>query len=349
VRPGVRLLWEADGLLALVPQLRATGFVSNLPRLREQIAAMLRDFQARASRDGFEAGRIEQASEVLAALIDQVATSMPWGAELGWRSLAAVAPGGAARAPASPAARLSELTRASLSDAGMRELIGVALALGFDGRMSGADGAQIDQVRSQLAAAEPKAQPRDGLVLSGAAAAIERGHALVSWLPLWVTSLAVAAALAVLFFALELSLAAKSDRLYARILALRAPAAAASAPLPASQPRLAGLFSAGSATLEPGGAELVRRLAPALQGIPGRIQVIAHTEGSVAHSARYPSDWELSVDRARAVEEALHGDGIDAARLRYDGRAGTEPAGGAGAAQAVNGDGRIEIVLLVGR
>jgi type VI secretion system protein ImpK len=377
VRPGERLLWEADALLALVPQLRATGFVSNLPRLREQIAARLRDFQARASRDGFEAGRIEQASEVLAALIDQVVTSMPWGAELGWRSLAALAPAAAARPPASPAARLSELTRASSSDAGMRELIGIALALGFDGRISGADGAQIDQVRSQLAAAEPKAEVRDGLVLSGTGAAIERAHALVSWLPLWVTSLTVAAALAVLFFALELSLAAKSDRLYARILALRAPAAAASAPLPAPQPRLAGLFSgeaaqsnlsvrdeidrsvivvpgkalfaAGSATLEPAGAQLVRRLAAALQGIPGRIQVIAHTEGSVAHSARYPSDWELSVDRARAVEEALHGDGIDAARLRYDGRAGTEPAGGAGAAQAVNGDGRIEIVLLVGR
>jgi flagellar motor protein MotB len=55
------------------------------------------------------------------------------------------------------------------------------------------------------------------------------------------------------------------------------------------------------------------------------------------------------VDRARAVEEALHGAGLDAARLRYDGRASTEPVGGAGTAPAVNGDGRIEIVLLVGR
>jgi type VI secretion system protein ImpK len=377
VRPGVRLLWEADALLALVPQLRATGFVSNLPRLREQIAGLLRDFQARAVSNGFDAGRIAQASEVLAALIDQVATSMPWGADLGWRSLAAAAPGGAGRAPASPAARLSELTRASSSDAGMRELIGIALALGFGGRISGADGAQIDQVRAQLAAADPKAQLPAGLVLSGGSAAVERGHALISWLPLWVTSLAVAAALAVLFFALELSLAAKSDRLYARILALKAPAATASAPLPASRPRLAGLlsgeaaqsnltvrdeidrsvivvpgkvlFEAGRATLEPSGAELLRKLAPALQGIPGRIQVIGHTEGTVAHSARYPSDWELSVDRARAVEEALHGASLDAARLRYDGRASTEPVGGAGTAPAVNGDGRIEIVLLVGR
>jgi type VI secretion system protein ImpK len=375
VRPGVRLLWEADGLLALVPQLRATGFVSNLPRLREQIAAMLRDFQTRAASDGFEAGRVGEASEVLAALIDHVVTSMPWGADLGWRSLAAAAPGGAGRTPTSPATRLSELTRASCSDAGMRELIGVALALGFDGRIQGADGAQIDQVRSQLAAADPKAQLRDRLVLS-ASAAVARGPAL-SWLPLWVTSVAVAAALAVLFFALELSLGAKSDRLYARILALEAPAATAGAPLPAAQPRLAGLlsaqaaqsnlsvhdeidrsiivvpgkvlFEAGSATLEPAGAELLRSLAPALQGVPGRIQVIGHTQGTLAHSARYPSDWELSVDRARAVEEALHGDGIDAARLRYDGRASTEPTGGASAGQAVNGDGRIEIVLLVGR
>ena len=375
VRPGVRLLWEADALLALVPQLRATGFVANLSRLREQIAALLRDFQTRARSHGIEAGRIEQATEVLAALIDQVATSMPWGAEVGWRSLAAgAAPAGVARAPVSPAARLSQLTRASSSDAGLRELIGVALALGFEGRLSGADAAQIDQVRSQLTAADPKPAPAGGFALSPGASAVERGSALSSWLPLWVVSVALAAALAVLYFALELSLGAKSDRLYARIAALRAPAAVVQA-LPASQPRLAGvlaepvtafdlsvrdeidrsvivvpgarLFEAGSATLQGASAELLRSIAAALQGTPGRVQVIGHTDGTVARSARYPSDWELSVDRARTVEEALHALGIDAARLSYDGRAGIEPASGATKAPAA--DDRIEIVLLAGR
>jgi type VI secretion system protein ImpK len=383
-RPGVRLLWEAQALLALVPQLRATGFVADLARLREKLAAMLRDFQARVGISGIEAPRVAQATAVLAALIDHVVTSMPWGADAGWQSLAAspvsahpVARAAQAASPAA-AARLLEVTRASASDAGLRELIGVALALGFDGRSRGAEEAQIDQVRAALAAADPHLGMRAQQELSAQwQSSVERGSALTSWLPLWVSSLIVAAALATLFFALERSLALRSDRLYARLAALNAPAAVAPRPLPAPQPRLAALlsaeaaahelsvrdeidrsvivvpgvqlFEAGDATLRPASTDLLRPIAATLQRAPGRIQVIGHTERALPRSARYPSDWDLSVDRARSVQEALHALGVESSRLAYDGRASIEPAGDDIRSQAVGGDGRIEIVLLAGR
>jgi type VI secretion system protein ImpK len=379
-RPGPRLLWEADALLALIPQLRASGFVSDLGRLHEELSGMLRDFQARARRDGIEPARVAQASEVLAAVIDHVVTSMPWGADAPWQSLGAQpVPAGARPGPPGSAARLLEVAHRSSSDRGMRELISIALALGFEGGAPGADEVQINQLRGELAAHGAPAPRVERALSPPGASAIERGSPLAGWLPLWVSSAVVAALLAALFIGLVLSLAAKSDRLYARIATLNAPAIQ-SAPLPAPQPRLAGLITAppsaaelrvrdeidrsiltipgvglffpGEARLLAGAQALLRPVAAALQRTPGRIQVIGYTGSGTVRAARYPSDWDLSLERARAAEEALQQLGIDRTRLSHDGRAGfepgaapDEPAGERGAAD----DGRIEIVLLAGR
>jgi type VI secretion system protein ImpK len=108
------------------------------------------------------------------------------------------------------------------------------------------------------------------------------------------------------------------------------------------------LFESGGATLKPGAAELLRPIADALQRTAGRIQVIGHTAAGAPRSAHYASDWDLSVDRARAVQTALHEMGIEGSRLKYDGRASTEPAPD-GRTAAAGGDGRIELVLLAGR
>jgi type VI secretion system protein ImpK len=373
--PGARLLWEAEAVLALVPQLRATGFVSDLARLRERVAEMLRDFQACARAGGVEASRLTRATEVLSALLDHVVTSMPWGADAGWQSLS---PAAAASSGRRPAHRLLELARVSPSDAGISELIGVALALGFDGRGRDMDGPVIDQVRAQLTTRGPmRGKHMEQGLSPDRQSSVERRGALTSWLPLWVSSFVMAALLAVLFFALELSLGTRSDRLYARMAALNGPAAATPRPLPAPQARLAGalseqvaastlmvrdeidrsvivvpevqLFETGDATLRPAAIDLLRPIAAALLRTPGRIQIIGHTDGTAARSARYPSDWELSVDRARAVQEALRNLGIAPSRLGYDGRASIEPLRVDDRTRATGGDGRIEIVLLAGR
>jgi type VI secretion system protein ImpK len=370
---GPRLLWEADVLLALIPELRATGFVADLPGLREKLAAKLADFRARARRDGIERTRVERATEVLAALLDQVVTSMPWGAEAGWQSLRA-APLPAEQMPQGAAQRLLEVARKSFSDVGMRELISVALALGFEAESPGADDVQINQLRAQLGTRTPRAGARIERELSPQwQSSVERGSGLASgWLPLWVSSAVAAAALIVLFFALESSLAVKSDHSYARVMTLAAPPTQEPRSLPAGQPRLAGilsmpnvavrdeidrsvivvpgvqLFAAGSATLLPGGMAFLRPIAEALEHTSGRIQVIGHTDGGSERSARYPSDWDLSVDRARTIVDALHGLGIAGSRMTFDGRAGSEPEAAEGPAQRRD-DGRVELVLLAGR
>jgi type VI secretion system protein ImpK len=205
---------------------------------------------------------------------------------------------------------------------------------------------------------------------------VDRGGPLASWLPLWVTTLAAAGLLATLYFGLALSLGVKSDRLYQQIVQWRPAGAAAAHPVPAAQPRLAGLlapqadaqrlavrdeidrsvvllaakalFEPGSATLRDAAADVLRPVAQALKASPGRVQVLAHTDGTSERSARYPSDWDLSVDQARAVQDALAALGVEAGRLRFDGRADSEPLA-AGLATAGIGASRVEIVLMAGR
>src|SRR6266404_2635529 len=109
------------------------------------------------------------------------------------------------------------------------------------------------------------------------------------------------------------------------------------------------LFEAASAGLLRAGADTLRPVAQALRSTAGQVLVLGHTDSHAERSARFPSNWELSVERARAVHDALLLFGVAPARLRYDGRADTEPLAAGGANQPPVHSGRIEIVLLVGR
>jgi type VI secretion system protein ImpK len=377
---GNLLLIEADAVLALAPELRATTQVADLARLRAKIADMLREFEIRARARGINAARLLKASVVLHALIDDVVSSMPWGSDAGWQPLGTSLPGKSARgATDSPAHRLVRVARDTSADRELQQLICVALALGFDARARGtiAAGAELAQIRSQFAQARTDRSGAGRYLSPQWQAAVGPGSALASWLPLWVMGLVIAALLAVLYFSLALSLGAKSDRVYAQIAALRPPATATPQALPASQARLAELlspqiaaqrlavrdeidrslvelpeqilFEAGTAKLQAASAELLRPVAAALQRAPGRVLIVGHTDGKATRSARYPSDWDLSVERARAVQDALRGLGVAADRLHYDGRADTEPRPVARATTANIGNGRIEIMLLAGR
>src|SRR5262249_181554 len=153
------------------------------------------------------APRVAQATGVLTALIDHVVTSMPWGADAGWRSLAAATvPAGSARTVQSAGQRLLELARASSGDEGMPELIAVGLELGFDGAR--ARDAHIPRVRAELSAHDaPHGEPLAHDLSPQWRSSVERGSAFMGWLPLWVSSLVAGAALAALYLALQLSLA----------------------------------------------------------------------------------------------------------------------------------------------
>ena len=373
------LLAEADELLSLVPQLRSTAQIADLAQLRTRIAGLLQHFDERLRQRRVVPGQAQKAHFVLCALVDEVVESMPWGAGGRWERLNPLKAAVGQVAGGATVRMFAQLADDRSSSRDLRELVYVALALGFDARGRGAavGGVDADQARSRLA--EMLKRKSDAAPQSLSVRwqpAVGRASALGSWLPLWVGTCVVGALLAALYFGLALALGSQSDRVFGQIAALRlpAPVAAGAAPAAPASSRLAPLLSAtqgvqvrdemdrsvvtlsdeilfepATANLLQAGADSLRPVAAALQGQAGRVLVVGHTDRNSEPSARFPSNWELSVERARTVHDALLLFGVPAARMRYDGRADTEPLPPAGANQPPVHSGRVEIVLLAGR
>ena len=351
-----RLIEAANPILAAVPQirhaLRHPDPVSLRTRLREQLAA----FEHGARAAGVDGSQLEIAVLALCALLDDSASATPWGREwAGAGLLAEVRPQAGAddffthldKALAGPAAR-NELL----------EFFYVCLALGFEGRYrNGAGGRQaLAQIRTRVFDVLAKPQPRTPLELSARwQAAPVPARRVPGGIALWAAASACALVLAGLYFAYAISLGSLSDPV-ARELATLGPLPAFAGdgrPAPAAnaarreqlaqairlpQVEVADapggilivlkadeLFASGSARLHAPLEPVVLRVAEALDRVPGTVLVTGHTDDVPIRSARFPSNWELSAERARSVVKLMATKMHDARRLRAEGLADSQP------------------------
>lgn len=76
------------------------------------------------------------------------------------------------------------------------------------------------------------------------------------------------------------------------------------------------LFDSGNAVLKPGARELLNRLAGFFAELPNEIVVEGHTDNRQINTVQYPSNWELSVDRAaKVVRYLIEEEGLDPRRF----------------------------------
>ncbi|MGA7799559.1 MAG: OmpA family protein, partial [Gammaproteobacteria bacterium] len=85
------------------------------------------------------------------------------------------------------------------------------------------------------------------------------------------------------------------------------------------------LFAPGSAELRPAGRTVLSRLADLLGRDPFRVSVEGYTDGTPIHTARFPSNWELSTARATMVTRFLIAHGVASSRLSAIGYGATRP------------------------
>src|SRR5262249_55221814 len=85
------------------------------------------------------------------------------------------------------------------------------------------------------------------------------------------------------------------------------------------------LFASGSATVNPAYAETLRRVAEAIDRVPGRVLVAGHTDDQPRKSFRYPSNVELSRERALSVLNLLKPAIREQGRLESTGYGATQP------------------------
>jgi chemotaxis protein MotB len=107
------------------------------------------------------------------------------------------------------------------------------------------------------------------------------------------------------------------------------------------------LFTSGSADLQPQGRKLLDAIAPALLRLPNRISVDGHTNSIPISTQRFPSNWELSGDRATGVLRYLiRTYRIPPDRMSATGFADTHPLLPKDNPRALDVNRRVEIVVV---
>lgn len=109
------------------------------------------------------------------------------------------------------------------------------------------------------------------------------------------------------------------------------------------------LFGTGQAELSPHGLDVLERMAVVLSKRGYDIMVEGHTDSiPVRGTGRYPSNWELSTDRAGSVVRALLASGINKSHLRAVGFADTRPIATNDNAEGRARNRRVELVIEKG-
>jgi type VI secretion system protein ImpK len=372
----------ANPLLLLVPQLRATRQVADTGALRTSLAQGIRDFAARAAARGVAPERVMAARYVLCTMIDEAAADTPWGGSGVWARHSLLAMFHNETEGGEKVFQLmARLAEKPAENRDLLELIYAAITLGFEGRYRViANGrAQLDAVRDRLAQIVRKERGDHPQAL----AEHWQGHPVrrskpMGWLPLAATACVAALLMGGTYLVLRSSLASRSDPVFGAIQGLRLTPPVTPTLQPAPKPRLAqylqpdikanlvrvsdevdrsvvtirgdGLFATGSATLVPEREALMVRIAEALALVPGNVLVTGHTDNQpIARSARFPSNWHLSEERAKNVRDLLVANKVAPDRIRAEGRADAEPvvANDTATNRALNR--RVEVTLFVAR
>jgi chemotaxis protein MotB len=107
------------------------------------------------------------------------------------------------------------------------------------------------------------------------------------------------------------------------------------------------LFDPGRTNIKAEGQAAIAQLTTALQAIAGRkFQVAGHTDNTPIHTAKYPSNWELSTARAVVVVNFMIESGMEPQRLSAAGFADTDPVATNDTPEGKAQNRRIEIELL---
>ena len=375
------LLQLAAPLLSTASQLRAMPQHPNPAGLRAALIESVKRFERQAQMRGLPQEHVVAARYILCSFIDECASSTPWGGSGAWSSQSLLVHfhneswGGE-----KVFQLLGKLAENVSAQRPLLELLQVVLALGFEGRYRVLDNgkAQLDSVSERLSSLvrEQAGPPLRELSPQWRGVAL-RPTKLADGLPLWVLAALTAGVLLLVFIALRLSLHARTDATFESLQALDGRAAALPAPPPpppAATPRLATLLQpaiargavqvqdladksivtiAGDGFFEPGSAEvagavrpLLAEIAAALAQLPGPVTVTGHTDNQPIRSLRFPSNFDLSRERAEAVRQLLLPT-LTGQRLRAEGVADSRPVADNATPAGRARNRRVEITLAV--
>lgn len=350
------LVEAANSILAAVPQIRHALRHPDPAGLRARLREQVDGFERSAIAAGVPDDQMQAARFALCALLDDSAAATPWGRE--WASLVAEIEGQHDSAETF-FVRLEEMLAAPEGHVEVLEFFYVCLALGFEGKYRSGDRQGLTQTRTKLYEFIEQRQGKKSTELSARWRGAQiRAKRVPGALAIWGAASACALVLAGLYFGYSVLLGARSDPVARELARLKLPpiAIASAAPKPVAAPAgpspadqlaktigsgdvevskvsdgtlilLKGdqLFPPGSTRPDPKVQPVIERVAQALDKLPGAVLVTGHTDDQPIRTARFPSNWELSTERARNVVGLMAAEMKDPARLRAEGLADSDP------------------------
>lgn len=379
VSGGNPLVAAANQLLNLIPQIRAMVTNEDPRALQQLLLEHIREFEQRAGASGVPMETIIGARYCICTVLDETAAQTPWGSAGIWPHYSLlVALHNETWGGEKFFQLLARLVQTPHQHIDLIELLYYCVMLGFEGRYRVIDNgrAQLETLKARLLQLIESTRGDRSNLLSVHWRGVQR-LASPPWamVPLWV---AAAITLLLAFFIylwFSYRLSNSSDDLFAAINEIRFPRTSAAATVATIKPRLRqflepeireglvsvrdeadrstvilrgdGLFDPAATVVKPRYVQVIHRVAAALDEVPGKVIVNGYTDNLPIRTARFPSNWNLSQERAQAVSQMLGGSLRDRQRLHAEGRADSDPVAPNNTAEGRALNRRVEIVLLV--
>lgn len=378
VSGGNPLVAAANTLLNLIPQMRRMVTNPDPGAFQQVLLERVRQFENQAGATGVNMETIIGARYCLCTVLDEAAAQTAWGGTGVWSKYSLLVDlhnetwGGEKFFQL-----LAKLIQTPHQHIDLIELMYFCLTLGFEGRYRVVENgfAQLEALKARLLQLIENTRGERGQALALRWRGVER-KAAPPWtlVPLWVAMALTALLAFLIYFWFNYRLAAQSDDVFSAINGVRFPKFHA-APVAAAKPRLRqflepeireglvevsddadrstitlrgdGLFDPASTVVKPRYTAVLERVAAALGEVSGKVVVNGYTDSSPIRSARFPSNWHLSRERAQAVSELLLRSARDGRQVQAEGRGDADPIAPNTTVEGKARNRRVEIVLLV--
>ncbi|AMJ62806.1 type VI secretion system protein TssL, long form [Bosea sp. PAMC 26642] len=354
------LLRAAGPLLLLLGRMRSSLSSAPLQQLLGQVGDSIDAFERDVRATGASAEQTRTAKYMLCAVADDIVQNIPGEDRHVWTQYSMLSRFFGERVGG--VRFFEELDRAKADPSvnyDLLELIHACLALGFEGihRTSAGGASNLQTIQRNLFETlrrvkqpDPELSPRwQGTALASQVARFK--------VPVWSVAAIAGVALLGLYFVLRALLGGNAEASASALLSVhpkselgivRKVFSAPPPPLPQPQAKVCAtvsppitcqvtpnlilirlvditLFEPGQAAVRDEFRPLIERMASALEQEGGAIKVVGHTDNIPIRTARFPSNVELSQERARAVGDLLKTKLSKQDRISFEGRGADAP------------------------
>lgn len=357
------LAGSAMALLALVVQLRNSASHADIPGLRNKLISEIKTFEAKALQAGYKLEHVQAARYALCSLLDEAILNTPWGYNSLWTTQSLLvtfhkeAWGGEKFFQI-----LQNLIMQPGTNQHLLELFYFCLSLGFEGKYRVLEHGmtRLEEVRENLYLVICRQKGDFDRELSPHWRGItDKRNALVKYVPLWVVASIGGLMLMLVFLGFLYAVSQSSNPLMSQLYKIkddldvrtnivvskavpvrnviddiRAFLAPEIQQHKVTVDQINGktviriiaksFFSSGSDQVQVNYYPLLEKIAQALISITDPISVVGHTDNVPIFTARFPSNWDLSSARAKAVAAILSRHGQFSYPIASEGRADTQ-------------------------